>query len=208
MATSAQPATAAHLFKKGAQAAARNEAGTPAFSMLNAIPQLWQLAPAAPPKKMRPVHAEDDFDDAPTLAAVMAWLGATPRGDEAIYDLRQEIVRQERPLAPVLDIIDPPFFMRPEDSAFQQTMRANMRAHHLIAEANTTALTSAAWMHNIVLQEHLAKRRLQRRFDRLAYKAENRSAQVFTPAQQLKALCHLMVRRALHAPAPAPALAG
>ena len=207
MATSAQPATPADVFKKGAQSAATKDNQPAGFSMLNAIPELWTLAPTAPPKKMRPVHAEDDFDSAPTLAVVLAWLAGPPKGDEAIYETRQELVRQEQMAALVQDSIEAPFFMRPHDSAFQQTMRANTQAHHLIAEANNSALSSASWMYNVILQEHLARRRLQRQFDNIAHKGENRAAQVFTPAQQLKAICHLMVRRALQGPAPTPALA-
>lgn len=177
-----------------------------AFSMLNAIPQLWMLAPAANTARPELALAEDS-EDVPTISEVMTWLSGEPKGDAEIAELREQILRQEQALSPQRHD-DTPFFMQADPSAFQEFISADSTAHRLIEEANTTALTSAAWRHQMMLEEHLDRARMRRRFAATTARKPNPVLQVFaTPGmsgkQQLRAICS-MISRGLLQPTISP----
>lgn len=138
--------------------------------------QLWVLAPPAPQREpFRPADPEEP----PTVAQLMEWLSGPIKGDEAAYELRQEILRTEEPLATVAGEAGP-------ESEFRHLMDANFRAHERIAEENTTALATAAWEHMRLLDEYLRRRSLLNRFGNLALRQPTARLQPYSGSQLLR----------------------
>jgi len=187
MAANARLSNPTGAFLRGAAGDSMNRNTT--FAMLN---DRWQLAPAAKPRDEQKADSEEPL----TLAEVLAWLSGTPKGGEDAYDLKQEIMRNDVHLPQRQNTL--PFMA--SDSEFQHIMKAEFESHRLIEEANTTALTSATWYHQMMLLEYLQRRQMRASFANNL--VPRQGANVYTPValsgtQQIRAYC----KSALHAPA-------
>lgn len=164
----------------------------PPFDLGNVLGPQWQLAPSLP---ARSLTLGLDDDDEPTLPEVMERLFGQPKGDEAVYDMQQEILRNEQP---AILSVEAPHFMFGERSDFVRTLDANCKAHARVEEYNGTALSSASRVWSFMLAEYLNRQRMRSRFAATAAPRPQAGLLGFSGPQLIRAL----VRRTLQQPAP------